>query len=53
MDVGGGQERPPVDTNARGRDSRGLVKGTYVRGGACVGAWGARVAGSRVNIGGF
>lgn len=37
MDVGGGQERPPVDTSARGSDSGGLVKGTYVRGGACVG----------------
>jgi hypothetical protein len=26
-----------VDTSARGSDSGGLVKGTYVRGGACVG----------------
>lgn len=26
-----------MDTSARGRDSRGLVEGTYVRGGACVG----------------
>lgn len=41
-----------MGTKARGSDSHGQVKGTYVRGGACVAAWGARVAGSGVDIGG-
>lgn len=42
--AGGGQERPPVGAGAWGSSSRGLAKGTYVRGGACVAALGAHVA---------
>lgn len=46
-----------MGASARGSGSRGLAKGTYVRGGACVAALGAHVAraghrsdpGSRVN----